>query len=422
MNTLWGRAKDYWSKMDPDKQRKAVIAVLVIVMIVLGLWGYKITRGGDVPMKKKGEDAFAKISLDSKMTEKTLFAKATEQIGKQNDEIATIRAELNKLAKAQEQQAKTISANTDGNQTAPGIDPAGESNGDGNAITMPFPPPPKPQEQVKGRYKQPPRFSSTMPGDQASAVVMPQVMQKKIVGGINIVSVQVSKEKAEDNSKKKSSVYLPPSFMRATLLTGIDAPTTTAGESNPVPVLLRVRDIAVLPNSIKANLKGCFVIGEGRGNLSDERVHVRLTTLSCIADDGSAVIDQPITGFLQDEDGKVGLKGNVVAKMGAALARSLIAGFFTGVGDAMRESSTTVSEGAYGATKIWSDTDTDNLIRAGVGEGVATMADDLRKFYLELASQTMPVVEVGSAKPVELIVSKGVNLDIRVLDSRVGEI
>lgn len=416
MNTLWGKAKDYWSKMDPGKQRHAVIALLVIVMIVLGLWGYKITRGGDSPARKKGEETYSKISFDTKMTEKTLFAKTREQIGKQNDEIASLRAELNKLSKTQEQQGKAILSDEESKHSK-----RDDSANDGDTIAMPFPPPPDPQAQGKGRYKQPPRFpASSTPGEQPP--VMPHVVQKKIVGGIGIVSVPVSKEPVEDRSKKKSSVYLPPSFMRATLLTGIDAPTTTAGESNPVPVLLRVRDIAVLPNSIKANLKGCFVIGEGRGNLSDERVHVRLTTLSCIADDGSAVIDQPITGFLQDEDGKVGLKGNVVAKMGAALARSLIAGFFTGVGDAMRESSTTVSEGAYGATKIWSDTDTDNLIRAGVGEGVATMADDLRKFYLELASQTMPVVEVGSAKPVELIVSKGVNLDIRVLDSRVGEI
>lgn len=409
--------KQKWSKMNPGRQRKIVISVLVIGMIVMGMWGYKVTRGGEQAVRKKDENTYTKLNLDPKMTEKTLFAKTTEQIGKQNDEIAALRAELEKLNKAQEQKAKALE------QAQEKAKSEGKNKTAEELSSVPFPPPPSPQAGSR-RYEQPPTLN-TAQGSPAQGVSMqnvPVVTQKKVVGGIGIVSVSVSAEPKENVSKKKSSVYLPPSFMQATLLTGIDAPTTTSGQSNPVPVLLRIKDLAVLPNSVKANLKGCFVIGEGRGNLSDERVHVRLTTLSCIADDGSAVIDQPINGFLQDEDGKVGLKGNVVAKMGAVLARSLIAGFFSGMGEAMRESSTTIGETAYGSTKIWSDTDTDNLIRAGVGEGVATMADDLRKFYMELASQTMPVIEVGSAKPVELIVSKGVSLEIRSLDGIVGEI
>ena len=59
-------------------------------------------------------------------------------------------------------------------------------------------------------------------------------------------------------------------------MSGLDAPTTSEAKGNPVPVLLRVKTPAVLPNSVKANLKGCFVIADGKGNLATERAELLL--------------------------------------------------------------------------------------------------------------------------------------------------
>ncbi len=65
--------------------------------------------------------------------------------------------------------------------------------------------------------------------------------------------------------KKGRTVYLPPSFIEAKLLTGFDASTSGKGKNNPEPLLLRIQTPAVLPNDIKANLSGCFVIAEAVG-------------------------------------------------------------------------------------------------------------------------------------------------------------
>ena len=65
-------------------------------------------------------------------------------------------------------------------------------------------------------------------------------------------------------------------------MSGLDAPTTSEAKGNPVPVLLRVKTPAVLPNSVKANLKGCFVIADGKGNLATERAELLLVSLSCL--------------------------------------------------------------------------------------------------------------------------------------------
>jgi conjugal transfer pilus assembly protein TraB len=216
-------------------------------------------------------------------------------------------------------------------------------------------------------------------------------------------------EKKPGDKDAKNKIFLPPSFMEATLLSGINAPTLEAAKSQPRPVFLRVKDLAILPNSIKTNLKGCFVIAEGNGDLSDERVHLRLITLSCLAKDGRAVVNAPVKGFVIDSDGVIGLKGNVVTKMGALLGRSIMAGFFGGVGDAVKASTQTTSISPLGTTQTL---DPNQVLAAGIGAGVSSGFQKLQDFYLDMARQTFPVVEVGATKTVTLVFSEGVELSI----------
>ena len=209
--------------------------------------------------------------------------------------------------------------------------------------------------------------------------------------------------------------------MEATLLSGVAAPTTLAAKSNPLPVLLRIKDLAVLPNKVKADLKGCFAIAEATGNLADERVHIRVLTISCVAKNGDAVIDQKVKGFVVDEDGKVGLAGKVVAKMGIHIARSALAGFLAGFGEAVEQTTAnTTYNPTYGTTtQMWTETDTKNVAKAGVGKGVSQAANELQKFYLQLAEQTLPVIEVGATKSVTLVISEGVDLEIKKQNTKI---
>ena len=55
-----------------------------------------------------------------------------------------------------------------------------------------------------------------------------------------------------------------------------------------------------------------LVIAEATGSLAKERAMVRLVSLSCLDQEGHAVIDQGVKGFVVDRDGKVGLGGRVV--------------------------------------------------------------------------------------------------------------
>lgn len=198
--------------------------------------------------------------------------------------------------------------------------------------------------------------------------------------------------------------------MEADLISGFAAPTMEAAKSEPVKAFLRIRDLAVLPNRVKGDLKGCFAIAEAYGNLSDERAHLRLLRLSCIARDGSSVIDEPIRGFVVDEDGRIGLKGRVIAKMGALLARSVAASFLQGFGDAYAASGYTQTTSGLGQVTTL---DPGDAFKTGLGKGIAEGPKQLSKFYMELARQTFPVIEVGAGKRVTIVIDTGVDLAIR---------
>jgi conjugal transfer pilus assembly protein TraB len=48
-----------------------------------------------------------------------------------------------------------------------------------------------------------------------------------------------------------------------------------------------------------------------------------------------------------------------------------------------------------------------------LGSGLAQGAHELQKFYLEIAKQSMPVIEVAATRNITLVVSEGVDLEIK---------
>ncbi|MEK6194488.1 MAG: TraB/VirB10 family protein, partial [Deltaproteobacteria bacterium] len=244
--------------------------------------------------------------------------------------------------------------------------------------------------------------SSAIPGQPEDAPVMRNMgpepqggrgggrqQAKKIVGKISVVSNPVTPLPIDDGKKKGRTVYLPPSFMEAILLTGFDAATSSGGKGGTSePLLLRIQTPAVLPNDIKANLSGCFVIAEAVGRLDKELADVRLVSLSCLSNEGSAVIDTPIKGFVTDSDSKVGLSGRVVSRMGASTARAIIAGFFGGAGDALKAAATTTTTTGLGG--VTTSIDAAQIGKYALGGGLSEGANTLQEFYMDLAKQTTP--------------------------------
>ncbi|MFC3314393.1 TrbI/VirB10 family protein [Falsigemmobacter intermedius] len=109
------------------------------------------------------------------------------------------------------------------------------------------------------------------------------------------------------------------SILSAYLLTGLDAPTGTRAQQSPVPVLMRIKKEAILPNHAWADVMDCHLLGSAYGDLGSERVNIRGETVSCILRDNTAA-EGSVRFFVAGEDGKNGIKGTLVSRSGRILA------------------------------------------------------------------------------------------------------
>lgn len=210
--------------------------------------------------------------------------------------------------------------------------------------------------------------------------------------------------------KTSAENYLPAgTFMRVVLLAGLDAPTGGQAQNNPHPVLMRVLDPAQLPNRYMADMKDCVVTANGYGDISSERAYIRTDRLSCIDQKGGAV-DVPLKGYVAGEDGKAGMRGRLVSKQGQALANAFLAGIGSGIGQAFKESSSTVSTSPLGSTSTVTD---GKELQAGLASGVGSAMSQLSKYYIKLAEQVFPVIEVDGGRVVDVVLTRGQSIERR---------
>lgn len=210
---------------------------------------------------------------------------------------------------------------------------------------------------------------------------------------------QIAKNRTTE--KKADELLITGSFARARLLNGVEAPTGGQANGNPVPMLLEIKDPAFLPNKYRADIKRCMVTANATGDLSSERVLVRLDRMSCITNSRGA-IDVRVTGYVTGEDGKTGLKARVVTRSGQAIANALLVGTLSGLGEA-------VSLAAQDSTTNFAGTVTNsvnNPWRAGLGDGMKDAMDRVADYYLKLADKIFPVLEVDAGRDVDIVITQ----------------
>ena len=377
---------DKFNDLSPKQKKIVIWAGIGLIFIILVATGYN-SSSPDSSKGFFGQKKTREIQLEPDLIQKTMLREQRRQ-------LESLQETVNTLVREQKKPERNITQ-----KTLPEI-PTADQVAQQTTLS---PSPPKEQP-----WPLPPD------GRSIPANLPPRPpSEPKMIGEISVLSnsaITSGDFDSGNNKKKGRTVYLPPSFMEAQLLTGFDASTSGKGTNNPEPLLLRIQTPAVLPNDIKANLAGCFVIAEAVGRLDKERADVRLVSLSCLSNEGKAIIDTQVKGFVTDSDSKVGLSGRVVSRMGAATARTIVAGFFGGMGDMLKSSATTQSTSALGTTTT---IDSGQVAKYSIGGGLSDGAASLHDFYLSLAKQATPVIEVGAAKKITVVISEGKELEIR---------
>jgi conjugal transfer pilus assembly protein TraB len=206
---------------------------------------------------------------------------------------------------------------------------------------------------------------------------------------------------------KAADTFLPVSFTRGVLLGGVDAPTGGQSQSNPHPIVIMLKDNSVLPNRFRGEYRECFVIAAAYGDISSERAYGRTESLSCVTRDGRA-LEVKIQGSIFGEDGKVGMRGRLVTKQGQMLANALMAGVVSGIGQGVSTANTTYSTTALGSVATSTGSD---AMKAGIGGGVGKALDRLAQYYIKLAEQTFPIIEIDAGREVDVVLTKGVRIE-----------
>ncbi len=409
-NPLFKAVRDRLDGMDPEKRQKT-IKLSIVGAVVLGLVGMYYMTGQEKKKPPPPKEAASVIELgEARMQDdiRAQVSKEREEQDAQNKKQDTELKDQRERAAQTEAQMKAMQAVLEAMSRGPAMG-LPDVKGGGTPSNDP----------LDWQNGQPPAGSAAAGAGGAPPIPTAQPGQPppppptvEYVGGVGREggSKAGGTASAAGSKKKNKRFYLPPSFMPAKLLTGLAAKTVENAKGDPEPMMLRVQAPAILPNEVRAQLEGCLVVGHGYGSLASERVEAQLVSISCLDFAGKSMIDAEIHGIVVDKDGVKGLAGHPVSKMATNLARLAFAGAIEGAASAFSQSATTTSISPLGQTQTIDPT---QLGRAGAGKGVSKASEEYSRIIAELVRQQSPVIEVGPAKDVTVVVTEGAWLELK---------
>ena len=133
--------------------------------------------------------------------------------------------------------------------------------------------------------------------------------------------------------------------------------------------------------------------------------------LSCIRNDGG-VIQTKLNSYVAGEDGKEGIKGRLVSKQGQLIARTMVAGFLSGMSEAFDYDQVSVLSTTATNTVQYQKNWSSEAAKGGIAKGFQDSLDRVAQFYMDLADQMVPVVEINAGRQVDIVVISGTTLNM----------
>jgi conjugal transfer pilus assembly protein TraB len=228
----------------------------------------------------------------------------------------------------------------------------------------------------------------------------------------NTAGLKVARPDAPPLVVEDSPDFLPPnSYASARVIVGVDASAGVASQTDPLPVVLRITGPArsVLQNGkvLTTRIQGCIVNGAARGDLSSEKVYVKLARMTCDQPGGRVAVSE-VKGFISFA-GKSGVRGRVVSREGNLVTQALLAGIVGGFGRGFSANANSTFSGiTANADGTRSKLSAGDILGGGLGQGAADAADTVSKYLIERAEQYQPVVEMPTGIDVEIVFLDGV--------------
>lgn len=208
-----------------------------------------------------------------------------------------------------------------------------------------------------------------------------------------------------------SPEYLPPnSYAPARVIVGVDASAGVNSQTDPLPVVLRItgpaRSVMQRGRVLTTRIQGCVINGAARGDLSAEKVYVKLAKMTCDQPGGRVAVSE-VKGFISFA-GKAGVRGRVVSREGSLVGQALLAGIAGGFGRGFSANTNAALSGLQVTTNgRRPELGAGDIVKGGLGNGVAEAGDMVSKYLIERAEQYQPVIEMPTGIDVEIVFLDG---------------
>lgn len=431
--------KNIWLKLNPKHRRFAVIAgafaVFALIMMILpsseererNVKKEEPAVRAILTDREDGDARFERLmaQLENIRSENRQFSKEFERIQRDLErfESGSHSAEVNKELQAMADKIEELESRASQYE---GVDGTVIIGGTGQpASNDETPVVPEPVRQPMGLVVDEPGVpTQAQMWDQPVASVAfeegargrgpdrdapPQVEMRVIEAPVK----ELTEEEKEALKKEDDGVYIPAgSIITGTLITGMDAPTGRQARQEPHPALLRIKHEAILPNRFRADVRECFVLLGGYGDLSSERAYLRGETISCVRNDGK-VVESSLESFTVGEDGKAGVRGRLVSKQGAMLSKALAAGMIEGFAEAFDRVPVPTLSLDSGDRQLYQQAFSSDGAQSGAVAGVGKALDRLAQFYIDQAEGMFPVIEIDAGREVEVVMIRGGKLALK---------
>jgi conjugal transfer pilus assembly protein TraB len=230
-------------------------------------------------------------------------------------------------------------------------------------------------------------------------------------GGSSGGGLRTARPDADPVVVEDSPDYLPPnSYAPAKVIVGVDASAGVSSQTDPLPVVLRItgpaRSVVQNGRVLTTKIEGCVINGAARGDLSSEKVYVKLAKMTCDQPGGRVAVSD-VKGFISF-GGKTGVRGRVVSREGALVGQALVAGIAAGFGRGFSANTDATLNGLQVSTggKV-PQLGAAEIVKGGLGNGVASAGDEVSKYLIERAEQYQPVIEMPTGIDVEIVFLDG---------------
>lgn len=206
--------------------------------------------------------------------------------------------------------------------------------------------------------------------------------------------------------------YLPPNaYVKAKVLVGVDATVGVKAQNDPKPVEFRIIGPAYSASHdgkrLETDVKGCVVNGAAYGELSSEKIFVKLQKMTCPDGPGRVAVAN-VEGYLAFQ-GKAGIRGRVVSREGDLVTQALLAGIAGGFGRGFSANANSQFR-TVGIGSVDNTLSAQQILTGGLGQGLATAAETVSDYLIERAEQYQPVIEMPTGVEVELVFINGATI------------